>query len=95
MQAAGFLPYDGNDYIGLYEDDPKSPGVFVDRHQPGRRIFFLRKPSMPSVIIETHHALDPREERRWREEKTLQAFGASLAAALSDFLGKPVKGTDK
>lgn len=89
MQEAGFLAYDGWDYEGLYEADGVEPGVFVDRHAPGGRIYILRRPAMPSVIIETHNGLDVDEVARWREERTLEAFGASVAAALADFLSSP------
>jgi N-acetylmuramoyl-L-alanine amidase len=85
MLQAGFLAYDGNDYIGLYEKDVNTPGVFVERHLPGQRILFLNKPKIPSVIIETHHALDPREELLWRREKTLEIFATSLEAALVEY----------
>lgn len=86
MQEAGFLPYLGGEYTGLYEADAAQPGVFVDRHAPDQRIFVLRKPSMPSILIETHHALDPREATRWKDPRTLDAFAAATAAALADAL---------
>ncbi len=89
MQEAGFLAYDGWDYEGLYEADGAEPGVFVDRHEPGGRIYVLRRPAMPSVIIETHNGLDVDEVARWKEERTLEAFGASVAAALADFFSSP------
>lgn len=85
MERAGFLPYDGVDYTGLYEGDPQ-PGVFVDRHVPGQRIYMLRRPRVPSVIIETHHALDVREASRWREARVLDAFSAAVANALAEVL---------
>lgn len=86
MLAAGFGAYDGWDYEGLYDADPDQTGVFVDRHVPGQRIYFLLRPIMPSVIVETHHAWDPREVERWREIPTLDAFSAGVAAALLDAL---------
>ena len=86
MGEAGFFPYGGEDYVGLYAADAEQPGTFVSRHVPGRRIFVLRKPSMPSVIIETHHAWDFEEEARWREERTLEAFAAAVAQGLVDAL---------
>jgi N-acetylmuramoyl-L-alanine amidase len=89
MGEAGFLPYGGEDYVGLYASDPVQPGTFVSRHQPGQRIFVLRKPRMPSVIIETHHALDLEEVTRWREEHTLEAFAAAVAQGLVDSLTPP------
>jgi N-acetylmuramoyl-L-alanine amidase len=91
MAEAGFTPYLGGEYTGLYEADPEEPGVFVDRHEPGSRIFILRKPVMPSILIETHHALDPREASRWKEEATFDAFAAATAAALADVLGEKVE----
>ena len=86
MGSAGFLPYGGEDYVGLYAPDPEQPGTFVSRHAPGRRIFVLRKPPMPSAIIETHHAWDFEEEARWREERTQEAFAAAVARGLVDAL---------
>ena len=83
---AGFLPYDGVDYVGLYAGDPEHPGVFVDRHEPGYRIMMLRRPRIPSVIIETHHALDFEEAARWKEPRTLEAFAAAVAQGLVDGL---------
>lgn len=85
MKDAGFLPYDGVDYTGLYDGDP-IPGVFVDRHVPGRRVMVLRRPRIPSVIIETHHALDFEEAERWKEERTLDAFSAAVARGLVEAL---------
>jgi N-acetylmuramoyl-L-alanine amidase len=84
MGEAGFLPYGGEDYVGLYAPDSQQPGTFVSRHSPGRRIFVLRRPRMPSVIIETHHALDYEEVARWREERTLEAFAAAVAQGVVD-----------
>jgi N-acetylmuramoyl-L-alanine amidase len=83
---AGFLAYDGVDYVGLYDGDPQHPGVFVDRHEPGYRIMMLRRPRIPSVIIETHHALDFEEVARWKEARTLEAFSAAVAQGLVDGL---------
>jgi N-acetylmuramoyl-L-alanine amidase len=82
MAEAGLLPYSGWDYQGLYEADP-TPGAFIDRHLPlRRRVWMLKKPKVPSVIIETHHALDPAERARWDEPATLEVFAAAVAAAL-------------
>ena len=95
MAEAGFTPYLGGEYTGLYEADAVEPGVFVDRHEPGSRIFILRRPVMPSILIETHHALDPREASRWREEATFDAFAAATAAALADVLGESTEPAGK
>jgi N-acetylmuramoyl-L-alanine amidase len=85
LGAIGLLPYDGAEYRGLYEGDER-PGVFVDRHQPNDRIFVLRRPRMPSVIVETHNAWDDREARRWDEPATRAAFASALAKALVEVL---------
>ena len=82
MAQAGFPPYPGADYGSLYEAHPEQPGVFVDRHEPRKRIRMLRRPTMPSVIIETHHAWDRREEARWQEPATLEVFALAVTAAL-------------
>jgi N-acetylmuramoyl-L-alanine amidase len=89
MGQAGFLPYNGVDYVNLYDGDPEHPGVFVDRHEPGYRIMMLRRPRIPSVIIETHHALDFEEAERWKEPRTLEAFSAAVAQGLVDGLSSP------
>ncbi|WP_163988416.1 N-acetylmuramoyl-L-alanine amidase family protein [Pyxidicoccus caerfyrddinensis] len=88
LGRAGFRSYDGVDYTGLYAPDAAQPGVFVARpNEPThRRIFVLRRPTIPSVIIETHHALDFEEAARWREERTLEAFSAAVAQGLVDAL---------
>ncbi len=82
MSLGGFRPYDGGDYIGLYAPDERVAGVFVDRHEPRRRIRFLRRPTMPSVIIETHHALDPQAAVRFREPETARALHAAVIVGL-------------
>jgi N-acetylmuramoyl-L-alanine amidase len=91
LGSAGFKHYDGVDYTGLYAADTAQPGVFVSRQSEPthRRIFVLRRPSIPSVIIETHHALDFEEAARWREERTLEAFAAAVAQGLVEALAPP------
>ncbi|WP_163785983.1 N-acetylmuramoyl-L-alanine amidase family protein [Myxococcus vastator] len=86
LGQAGFPPYDGVDYEGLYAIDTAQPGVFVAREPTHRQIFVLRKPRIPSVIIETHHALDFEEAARWREQRTLESFAAAVAQGLVDAL---------
>ncbi|WP_223757390.1 N-acetylmuramoyl-L-alanine amidase [Myxococcus sp. RHSTA-1-4] len=88
LGQAGFRHYDGMDYTGLYAADSAQAGVFVSRvsEPTHRRIFVLRRPTFPSVIIETHHALDFEEAARWREERTLEAFAAAVAQGLVDAL---------
>jgi N-acetylmuramoyl-L-alanine amidase len=84
MAEAGFLRYTGS-YQGLYENDPDDLAVLVDRHEAQKRIFVLRRITLPSIIIETHHALDPREAMLWEQEETRRAFSAAIAQALIDF----------
>ena len=85
MTRTGFSPYDGADYPGLYENDAAQAGVFLDRHSPGRRVWLLRAAPLPVVILETHHSWHFEEHARWKESRTLDAFGAAVAAALVDF----------
>jgi N-acetylmuramoyl-L-alanine amidase len=85
MALVGLGPYDGVDYPGLYLDDPEQPGAFIDR----RFLYVLRKPDVPSVIVETHHFLDLEEAARWKEPRTLEAFAAAVAGALVDALARP------
>jgi N-acetylmuramoyl-L-alanine amidase len=84
MAEAGFLPYGGAAYTGSYAPDEGALGVFVDRHPPDQRIFVLRRAAMPSILVETHNALDPREASRWGDSETLDAFADAVAAALGD-----------
>jgi N-acetylmuramoyl-L-alanine amidase len=86
MTEAGFLPYGGAAYVGLYAPDAEVPAVFADRHAPEQRIFVLRRAPMPSILVETHNALDPREAARWAEPETVDAFAAAVAAAIADAL---------
>lgn len=84
LLQSGLPAYDGFDYTGLYVSDD-TPGVFVDR----RGLFMLRRPKMPSVIIETMHALHPEEWARWQEPATRAAFHGAVLAALYDFYAIP------
>jgi N-acetylmuramoyl-L-alanine amidase len=92
MHEAGFFPYGGAEYQGLYAPDAVVPGAFVDRHEPGKRIFVLRRAPMPSIIVETHNALDPREAARWDEEHARRAFAMALARGLAAALAPPDPG---
>jgi N-acetylmuramoyl-L-alanine amidase len=78
LASRGFTAYDGEDYGGLYAFD-ETPGVFLDR----RKLFVVRKPSMPSILIETHHGWNLGEVEKWNEAATLDAFADALAAALA------------
>jgi N-acetylmuramoyl-L-alanine amidase len=82
LAEAGFLPYDGADYEGLYETDPEVAGVFRDL----RGLYVLRRPTVPSVIVETHNALDPREVHRFAEPGVAEAFADALGAGVVDAL---------
>ena len=85
MTEVGFLRYSSS-YEGLYAPDATDSSVLVDRHAPDKRIFLLRRTKMPAVIVETHHALDPREATLWENVDTRRAFAAALAQALADVL---------
>ena len=82
MASAGLAAYDGRDYPGLYLDDQEQAGAFIDR----RYLYVLRKPAVPSVIVETHHFLDLEEAARWHEPRTLEAFAAAVEGALVEVL---------
>ncbi len=83
LTSTGFAAYASG--YDLYDSDA-TPGVFLDRHAPAQRIFVLRRPSMPSVILETHNALDVRDASRWSEIETIDAAADALAGALVDAL---------
>lgn len=89
LLEAGFAAYRGEDYENLYDEHPNQKGVFVDRHEPRKRILVLRRPTMPSVIIETHHSWHPQEVARWEEDRTLQVFSNAVVAALIEVLNEP------
>jgi len=86
LERTGFLAYDGADYAPTYAPDVQQRGVFVDRHSTAERVFVLWRPNVPSIIVETHNALDDREARRWDEPETRAAFAASVVAALGETL---------
>lgn len=85
VSRAGFVPFEGVEYSADYAPRPTA-GVFVDRHAPDARIFVLRSSSMPSVIIETHNALDDREALVWEDPEARRAFARGLARALAGAL---------
>lgn len=91
MREAGFGAYAGTEYGSLYAKDPDETGVFLDRHAYEQRIFVLWKPTMPSIIVETHHALDPREVQFWAATTTHEAFASVVAASLVDALATDAK----
>ena len=80
LTAAGFPPWVGDNYGGLYDAD-EVPGVWLDR----RNLFMLRTPTVPSVIVETHNALDGREVLRWEQPATHDAFGRAVIDGLLSF----------
>ncbi len=82
MGDAAFIPYGGAEYVGLYEGVGEGTGVFVDRHEPQKRIFVLRRPAMPSIIVETHNALDPEEAAAWETTEVRRAFAFALAKGI-------------
>ncbi len=89
FSITGFPPYLGADYTTLYRFDDV-PGVFIDDRPKKQRVYLLRQQSIPTVIVETHHALDLAENARWQEPRTFDAFAAAVAAGLVDALRGPV-----
>ncbi len=83
MRGRGFPAYDGEWYGDQYDHDEVA-GVFID----GRGLAMLRRPPMPSVILETHHAWHPDEWARWQEEPTRVAFAYAVARGLQHWLGE-------
>jgi N-acetylmuramoyl-L-alanine amidase len=83
LADAGFTSYGGAEYVSLYAAlSADVSGVFLDRHEPDKRIFVMHRPRMPSIIVETHNALDRREAEAWETPEVRRAFGLALAAAL-------------
>jgi N-acetylmuramoyl-L-alanine amidase len=83
MANAGFPVWPG-DYEAEYAADEVA-GVWRDR----RGLAMLRRPGVPSVIIETHNARDGRESLRWEEDRTRHAFGRAVIAALLAYYAPP------
>ncbi|HJN72969.1 MAG TPA: N-acetylmuramoyl-L-alanine amidase [Myxococcota bacterium] len=86
MLAEDFVAYDGRDYKAAY-DAEGTPGVFLDR----RGLRMLRRPTMPSVIIETHHAWDPAEVEAWQQEETMDRFARAVDAGLDAYFASPAE----
>lgn len=84
LSAMGLPAYDGRDYGTKYDRDEVA-GVFRDN----RGLLMLRRPTMPSVILEVHHALDPLETLHWRTEPVRAAFAATVLDALIGLRGCP------
>jgi N-acetylmuramoyl-L-alanine amidase len=89
LAAAGFKAYDGVDYVGLYDREADHPGSFINAKEHGKRIWFLRSLDVPTVIVETHHALDYEEVARWREPYTRHVFANAVAKGLLDYFAAP------
>lgn len=89
LSGAGFKAYAGDDYGGLYDGEPEQVGSFINRKTHARRIWFLRSLEVPTVIIETHHALDESEVARWAETRTRDVFARAVAKALLDYFDAP------
>lgn len=84
LREAGFGPYTAG-YGDLYEGDVDHPGTYLDRHEPSQRIRMLRRPKIPSIIVETHNAPDRAEVARWRDPATVDVFASALRAALVEW----------
>ena len=82
MREAGFLPYTGINYGDLYRHDEVEPAGWIDKRPLTKRVYFLRGSGIPTVIIETHHALDVQEVGRWDQPATLEAFASAVGAAI-------------
>ncbi len=82
LLEAKFIPYLGGEYVDLYEPIPSPTGVYVDRHEDRKRIFVLRRTTMPAVIVETHNALDPREAMAFEDPLVRRRFSLALAKGI-------------
>ena len=83
---AGFVPFQGVEYAADYRARP-TPGVFVDRHAEGERIFVLRVFDGPRRDrSETHNALDDREALAWEDPEARRVFSRALSRALASAL---------
>lgn len=89
LGEAGFFAYDGRNYGRLYKRDTVEPSGWIDIRPTKTSVYFLRGSKTPTVIIETHHALDVAEALRWEESRTLDVFSLAVAAALLDVQPAP------
>lgn len=80
LWEAGFTYFDGYQYGPQYDGDVM-PGVYIDR----RGLMMLRRPEVPSILIETHNALDPNEVARWDEPQTQEMFFRAVTKGLVDY----------
>ena len=81
FEAVGFPLYDGADYpANMYIADKASPSVLLDRRAKG--IYVLRRPTMPSVLIELYHSWNLEEQRRWGEARTRRVFEQVMIRSL-------------
>ncbi|MEO0603438.1 MAG: N-acetylmuramoyl-L-alanine amidase [Myxococcota bacterium] len=80
LWEAGFTYFDGYQYGDQYDGDVM-PGVYRDR----RGLMMLRRPKVPSILIETHNALDPNEVARWDEPRTQEMFFRAVTKGLVDY----------
>jgi len=80
LWEAGFAWFDGYQHGESYDGD-LVPGVYRDR----RGLMMLRRPGVPSILIETHNALDPNEVARWDEAPTQDAFFRAVTKGLVDY----------
>ena len=85
---AGFPPYGGEEYGGPLPHRDRAQGLFINDETSAQRIWFLRKLAVPTVIIETHHALDYEEVARWREMRTRNLFAFAVAKGLLDYFAQ-------
>jgi N-acetylmuramoyl-L-alanine amidase len=81
LNAAGFRAYSGEDYGSLYKPDAEQLG-WVDLRPRKKSVYFLRASRIPTVIVETHHALDPAEVTRWEKLETVDAFALAVGNAV-------------
>lgn len=81
LTATGITPYDGDMYGERYDRD-EVPGAYLDR----RVLFMLRRPEVPSLILEVYNGLSVSEGDRWEEDATRQVLADALSAALIDAL---------
>lgn len=83
MTNAGLTTYIQG-YADKYDFD-EVPGVYRDR----RGLKMLRNPTVPAVLIETHHALDFDESLAWRTDEVKQAFANAVLDGLIAYVGCP------
>ncbi len=83
VASTGIAPF-VQGYGDLYTTDDEVGGTYA--HTSLKRIYVLRAPDVPSILIEAHNATDLQEVARWRDPSVREAFEISVAGGIVEWL---------